>query len=311
MKHKWNFVPKKLRPKPHPVDYFVPNFGEDPEISDTKDSEVQAMTQIWSDRLSGQIGKDKAAAQISKDAEEYRAAAEKAQREADAAAAKAAAAEADAKEAQERAVSNDFKDMMKANLLRSQQEEQARVESWAAKDKETQEHFAATQVARERDHDFYEAETRSRQQAAYAADKATSEELLAKAAADDAAKAAKKAHDAAEAAADERHRINVEAETQRFMEEQRIAGMREGAREANIDLEKERQRQLEAKRAEEAAKAAFWAAYEKEHGIRRQKLEAEEAAQAEVAAKAEQAKQQKEAEEKAERQAEEEKAAKE
>jgi len=25
--HKWEFVAKKDRPKPHPVDYVVPNFG--------------------------------------------------------------------------------------------------------------------------------------------------------------------------------------------------------------------------------------------------------------------------------------------
>lgn len=60
--HKWVFVPKKDRPKPHPVDYFVPNFGEDPEITDTNDSEKQAETQVWSQRLSGQIGKEQAAA---------------------------------------------------------------------------------------------------------------------------------------------------------------------------------------------------------------------------------------------------------
>lgn len=40
MKHKWNFVPKKLRPKDHKVDYYVPNFGDDPEITETNDSEV-------------------------------------------------------------------------------------------------------------------------------------------------------------------------------------------------------------------------------------------------------------------------------
>ena len=32
MKHKWNFVAKKDRPAPHPVDYFVPNFGQDEGI---------------------------------------------------------------------------------------------------------------------------------------------------------------------------------------------------------------------------------------------------------------------------------------
>jgi hypothetical protein len=99
LKHKWNFVPKKQRPKPHEVDYFVPNFGADPEITETQESEVQAASQIWSDRLTGQIGKEQAAVQITKDAEAYRQAAEKAQREADAAAAAAAAAEADAKAA--------------------------------------------------------------------------------------------------------------------------------------------------------------------------------------------------------------------
>jgi len=51
LNHKWNFVPKKERPKPHPVDYPVPSFGEDPEIKDTQESEVEAATQVWSDRL--------------------------------------------------------------------------------------------------------------------------------------------------------------------------------------------------------------------------------------------------------------------
>lgn len=57
-------MPKKLRAKPHPVDYFVPNFGSDPEITDTKESEVEAKTQVWSDRLKSQIGDDAATAQI-------------------------------------------------------------------------------------------------------------------------------------------------------------------------------------------------------------------------------------------------------
>lgn len=62
MKHKWNYIAKKDRPKPNPVDYFVPNFGEDPEMADEKESEVEAKTQVWSDRLKAQIGPEAATA---------------------------------------------------------------------------------------------------------------------------------------------------------------------------------------------------------------------------------------------------------
>jgi hypothetical protein len=132
LKHKWNFVPKKQRPKPHEVDYFVPNFGEDPDMAETRESEQQAQTQIWSDRLTGQIGRDQAAAQITSDAETYRQQAAKAQAEADAAAAKAAAAEADAQAARERAINNDFKDMIRENAERAAAAESAREAQWAA-----------------------------------------------------------------------------------------------------------------------------------------------------------------------------------
>jgi len=67
---------------------------------------------VWSERLSAQIGEEEANAQIKKDAEDYRARAEKAQHEAAAAAAAAAAAEADAQAAADRAVAADFNDMI-------------------------------------------------------------------------------------------------------------------------------------------------------------------------------------------------------
>jgi len=117
LKTKWNFVAKKDRPKEHEKDYFVPNFGEDSEITSIKDSEKQAQEEVWSSRLAGQIGSTQAAAQIDSDAKTWREEAKKAQKEADAAAARAAAAEADAKAAHEKAVSDEFK-----NIIRSREE---------------------------------------------------------------------------------------------------------------------------------------------------------------------------------------------
>lgn len=37
-RHKWNYDPNAKKPKPHPVDYFVPNFGLDRDIVDTQAS---------------------------------------------------------------------------------------------------------------------------------------------------------------------------------------------------------------------------------------------------------------------------------
>jgi len=53
LNHKWKYIPKKERPEEHKKDYFVPNFGTDPEISETNDSEKQAEAQVWSQRLAG------------------------------------------------------------------------------------------------------------------------------------------------------------------------------------------------------------------------------------------------------------------
>jgi hypothetical protein len=78
------------------MDYFVPSFGPDPEITDTQESEAEAQRFVWSNRLAAQIGPTKASDQIKKDAIAYRAAAAKAAAEAAAAEAKARAAEADA-----------------------------------------------------------------------------------------------------------------------------------------------------------------------------------------------------------------------
>ena len=36
--HPWIIVPKKDQPKPHPQDYFVPNFGRDPDIIASENS---------------------------------------------------------------------------------------------------------------------------------------------------------------------------------------------------------------------------------------------------------------------------------
>ena len=134
LNHKWNFVPLKDRPKPHPVDYFVPSFGADPEIRDTQESEVEAQTQVWSDRLKAQIGGAQATAQIKADAAEYRAKAAKAKAEADAAAAAARAAEADAKAATERAVAADAAELIKQRLIDTITADQARADSWAKTD---------------------------------------------------------------------------------------------------------------------------------------------------------------------------------
>lgn len=38
LKHQWKVTPKKQLPKPHPVDYFVPNFGQDGDIRETFNS---------------------------------------------------------------------------------------------------------------------------------------------------------------------------------------------------------------------------------------------------------------------------------
>jgi hypothetical protein len=175
LKHKWTFVPKKLRPKDHKVDYFVPNFGADPEISETNESETQAATEVWSQRLSSQIGEDQAAAQISSDAATYRADAEKAQREADAAAAKAAAFEADAQAARDVAVTNDFKDKMRADVAAAAAAEATRAQEWSSTNTAIQSHYAATEVEKLRDASFYLNETRARTQASYDADRQSNE----------------------------------------------------------------------------------------------------------------------------------------
>jgi hypothetical protein len=72
LKTTWTVIPKKLRPKPHDVDYFVPNFGEDRDIKEVNESEEQARAQVWRDRLSGQIGVSTAEQQIQVNALEYR-----------------------------------------------------------------------------------------------------------------------------------------------------------------------------------------------------------------------------------------------
>jgi hypothetical protein len=38
LNHKWVVVPDSEKPKPHPVDYFVPNFGVDSDIGNTGNS---------------------------------------------------------------------------------------------------------------------------------------------------------------------------------------------------------------------------------------------------------------------------------
>jgi len=308
LKHKWNFVPKKLRPKDPKRDYFVPSFGEDPEITDTNDSEVQAQTEVWSSRLGSQIGEDQAAAQIATDAASYRADAEKAQREADAAAAKAAAAEADAQAAADKAVENDFKDKLKANVAASNAAEAARVQEYNKQEATTRAAYAAAQVEKEKDHAYYLEETRARTQASYDADRANSEAILAKAAADkEAAASAKAALDAAEAEKIRQYNA-VKAINKDYMVEQRLAGMREDADYQNINLDKERAKQAALKAAEDAARAKFWEEYERLHGETKAVAEKVEASEEAAKAEAEAAKVAAEAKDKAERQKEDEEA---
>ena len=49
----WKFIPKKERAAPHPVDYFVPSFGPDPEMTEAVENEELARIQVWEERLSG------------------------------------------------------------------------------------------------------------------------------------------------------------------------------------------------------------------------------------------------------------------
>lgn len=212
LNHKWNFVPKKDRPKPHPVDYFVPSFGEDPEIKDTQESEVEAATQVWSDRLKAQIGGPQATAQIQQDAAEYRAAAAKARAEADAAAAAARAAEADAKAATERAVAADAADAIKQRLIDQITADQARADSWAKTDAAKEKHWAQTQVERERDISQIHKVQWEKTRAALAADRAGNEALVKAGQEKRAAEAKEKAEKAAAAASAAQTKANVEAE---------------------------------------------------------------------------------------------------
>lgn len=157
---------------------------------------------------------------------------------------------------------------MKANMIASAAAEAARTSEWAQKDSTTQVHFAATQVEKEKDHAFYLDETRARTQTAYDSDRQSSEAILATAAAEkEANAAAKAARDATEA---ERVRLEdaVRVENRKYMIDQRLAGMREEAASANINLEKERAKSAALKAAEDAARAKFWAEYEKLHGAK-------------------------------------------
>ena len=53
LKHTWKFTPKKDRADPHPVDYFVPSFGADPEMAEAVENEELARIQVWHERLTG------------------------------------------------------------------------------------------------------------------------------------------------------------------------------------------------------------------------------------------------------------------
>ena len=46
MAPQWKYTPKELRPKPHPVDYFVPDFGIDKDILATQEHIADAERQF-------------------------------------------------------------------------------------------------------------------------------------------------------------------------------------------------------------------------------------------------------------------------
>ena len=113
------------------------------------ESEVEAKTQVWSDRLKAQIGDEPASKQIRKDAEEYRVKAELMQRQADAAAAAARAAEADAAEARDKAAAADAAEAIRTRLADSIAADEARAADWEKKDAAKEAHWDITQTNRE------------------------------------------------------------------------------------------------------------------------------------------------------------------
>jgi colicin import membrane protein len=93
----------------------------------------------------------------------------------------------------------------------------------------------------------------------------------------------------------------VKGEEPKILEQERLNGMYESARELKIDLVKERQKAIEAKAAEDAARAAFWKQYEKEHNIKQAKLVQQEKEEEARQAAAEESRRQKETAEAAEK----------